>query len=304
MYLFGKSGIEMTDNKQSKRAPGFYHSRGISIISIAMVLFLMGVVTMLWLVADGLKNYVRESVNFTVLLSPEAEASEIDKMRAALEAEPFVKEIRYFSKEAAMEELVSELGESPEEFLGWNPLSPTFEVYLTADYVADSDSIALVEQVLEGYPMTQSLSFRHDLVSKLNDNIQTITLVMLALAVVLLLISVVLINNTIRLLIYSKRFTIYTMKLVGATGGFIRRPFVRYNVWSGVIAAVVALIFLAWAWVHIFNTYPLMRTVLTTENALIVALVVVLLGIVISWLSARSAVSKYLRMNTNKLYRA
>lgn len=290
-------------NKQTKRAPSFFHSRSISIISVAMVLFLMGVVTMLWLVADGLKSYVRESVNFTVLLSPDADPAEIQQMQAQLLAEPFVKELQYFSKEEAMEELKEELGESPENFLGWNPLSPSFEIYLEADYVANEDSIAVVERVLNEYPMTQSLSFRYDLISHLNDNIQTLTIIMLALAVVLLLMSVVLINNTIRLLIYSRRFSIYTMRLVGATAGFIRRPFVRYNVKSGIIAAIIALAFLAWGWVHVTTTYPLMSTVLTTKNAIIVGAVVITLGIVISWFSASKAVSKYLRMDVNKLYR-
>lgn len=269
-----------------------------------MVLFLLGIVTMLGLVGNGLKTYVRESVNFTVVLSPEAQPEEITIMEAQLKQEPFVKGIKSFSKEEALVELTKELGESPEEFLGWNPLSPTFEITLKEEYVSERDSIVKVEQALKGYLLTQSLSYKQDLVEQINDNIQTMTIVMIVLAVLLLLISTVLINNTIRLLIYSKRFLIYTMKLVGATPSFIRRPFVRNNIWSGIMAAIVACGFLGWLWYHLVTNYPLMQTVLTLQNGLIVIGVVFILGILISWLSAASSVTKYLKMNVNKLYRA
>lgn len=297
------SDISSTHQKKGVQ-PSFFHSRVISIISISMVLFLLGVVTMLGLVASGLKTYVRESVNFTVLLSPEAQPEEIAIMERELKQEPFVKEVTYFSKEQALVDLTEELGESPEEFLGWNPLSPTFEIQVHEEYIANRDSITIVENRLNEYLLTQSLSFKYDLMEELNKNIQTLTIVMIVVATLLLLISIVLINNTIRLLIYSKRFTIYTMKLVGATPGFIRRPFVWYNIWSGIIGAIIAIAFLAWAWYHLISNYPLMRSVLTNQNGLIVAAVVLVLGILISWLSASSAVTRYLRMNVNKLYRS
>ena len=280
------------------------HSRIISIISISMVLFLVGVVAMLGLVATGLKDYVRESFNFTVLLTPEATDSEIANMQGLITKEPFVRGVEFFSKEQAMIDLTQELGESPEEFLGWNPLSPTFEVYIKADYITSPDSIRMIEQKLNSYPLTQSVSFRKDLVEELNSNIRTVTLVMIVVALLLLLISTVLINNTIRLLIYSKRFLIYTMRLVGATPSFIRAPFIRSNVWSGVISAIVALGLLGWAWTHVMTTYPIMRTVLTPANAGIVAGIVLALGILISWLSAAAAVTHYLKMDADKLYRA
>ncbi|MBR8712454.1 cell division protein FtsX [Porphyromonas levii] len=295
----------MSENKHKKGGtPSFVHSRLISIISISMVLFLLGIVTMLGLVGNGLKTYVRESVNFTVVLSPEAQPEEISIMEAQLKQEPFVRDIKYFSKEEALASLTEELGESPEEFLGWNPLSPTFEITLKEVYISERDSITKVEQALNNYLLTQSLSYKQDLVEQINTNIQTLTIVMIVLSVLLLLISIVLINNTIRLLIYSKRFLIYTMKLVGATPRFIRRPFVRYNIWSGIMASIVASCFLGRLWYHLTTNYPLMQTVLTLHNGLIVLGVVFILGILISWFSASRAVTKYLRMNVNKLYRA
>ncbi len=290
--------------RKQKGTPSFTHSRVISIISISMVLFLLGIVTMLGLVGSGLKTYVRESLNFTLLLSPEAEPSEIALMESKLRKEPFVRDIKYHSKEEALKELTDELGESPEAFLGWNPLSPTFEITLSEAYVTNKDSIQVVEQKLNDYVLTQSLSYKQDLVERLNNNIQTLTIVMIVLAALLLLISIVLINNTIRLLIYSRRFIIYTMRLVGATPRFIRRPFVRYNIWSGVMASIIAIGFLGWLWYHLVTTYPLMHSVLTIEKTYIVASIVLVLGILISWFSASGAVSKYLRMDVNKLYRA
>lgn len=107
--------------KRSRRIPGFFHSRMISIISISMVLFLVGVIVALWLVGDGLKDHARESVSFTLLLDPEASNADIDKMRGELENLNFVKGVEYYSKEAALEKLSEQLGENPEEFLGWNP---------------------------------------------------------------------------------------------------------------------------------------------------------------------------------------
>ena len=286
------------------RKVNFIHSRIISVISIAMVLFLVGVVALIGLVGTGLKDYVRESFNFTVLITPEATEPEIAEMQKSVSAHPFVKTVEYHSKEEAMAKLTEELGESPEEFLGWNPLSPSLEVYLESKYVSEKDSIAKAEQMLNAFPITQSVSFRKDLVESLNQNIRTITIVMIVLTLILLLISIVLINNTVRLLIYSHRFLIYTMRLVGATAGFIRKPFVWNNIRTGVMGAILAIGLLAWGWWYVLGIFPLMREVLTIRNGLIVAGIVLLLGILISWIASSVAVTRYLRMDADKLYRA
>lgn len=269
-----------------------------------MVLFLVGIVTMIGLIGNGLKDYVRESFSFTVILSPESTDAELAKMQDDIEHKRFVKEVTFFSKEQAMLELKDELGENPEEFLGWNPLSPTFEVQVKSDYVIQPDSVNMIEKELVAYPLAQSVSYRKDIVKELNDNIRTITIVMIIVAALLLMISIVLINNTIRLLIYSKRFTIYTMRLVGATPAFIRRPFIRSSISSGIFAAILAILLLGWGWSRLINVYPLMHTVLTPTNGAIVAVVVLLIGILISWFAASGAVTRYLRMNADKLYRA
>ena len=289
---------------RKSRNLSFIHSRIISIISIAMVLFLVGTVAFLGLIGTGLKDYVRESFNFTVLLTPEASNNEIAMMKKDVEAHPFVKQVDYYSKEEALKQLTEELGESPEEFLGWNPLSPSLEVFVKSEYVSEKDSIAKIEQTLSSYPITQSVSFRKDLVEALNNNIRTITIVMIALSVILLLISIVLINNTVRLLIYSKRFLIYTMRLVGATAGFIRGPFVRNNIGTGIWAALLAIALLVWGRWYVTDIFPPMKEVLTLQNTLIVGGIVLVLGVLISWLASAAAVSRYLGMDVDKLYRS
>ena len=282
----------------------FIHSRIISIISIAMVLFLVGGVAFIGLMGQGLKDYVRESFNFTVLVTPEASNNEIARMKESIESHAFVKSVDYYSKEEAMKQLTEELGENPEEFLGWNPLSPSLEVFVKSEYISERDSIAKIEQMLSGYPITQSVSFRKDLMESLNDNIRTITAVMMVLTILLLLISIVLINNTVRLLIYSKRFLIYTMRLVGATGSFIRRPFVWNNIRTGLWGALLAIALLVWGRWYVIGVFPPLKEVLTIGNTLIVSGIVLTLGILISWLASSAAVSRYLAMDADKLYRA
>lgn len=289
--------------KQPKRTPSFFHTRLISIISISMVLFLIGVVTMTGLVGNSLQKFVREQFTFSVLLSPETTPEEIAQTGKELSKQPFVKEITFHSKEEALAEVTKELGENPEDVIGWNPMQPSYEIAVKSEYLASADSLAQVEKALRTYAVSQQVEYKQDLIRKLNQNLHTLTYVMIGVALVLLLISIVLINNTIRLLIYSKRFTIYSMRLVGATAGFIRRPFVWRGVWDGVIAAALAIGLLAWLWVYLKNTYPYISTVLTPEVALIVVGVVVVLGVLIALISALFAVNKYLSMNVNKLYR-
>ncbi len=290
-------------DKEKRHTPSFLHSRLTSIMSVSMVLFLLGVVSMMGLIGKELRDFVRESMSFTVILSPEAGESEVSDMRKRIERQPFVKEIVYHSKEEALEEVSRELGENPETFLGWNPLSPSFEVKVKSEYTSVADSVAMVEAALKKLPSVRGVSYKRDLLDSLNKNIKVISAVVIFIAVLLLLISFALINNTIRLLIYSRRFSIYTMRLVGATPAFIRRPFIAQNILGGLIAALIALAVLAWGWYYVSEHYPLMAAVLTHENALIVAGIVILLGILISLVSAVMAVNKYMRMDINKLYR-
>ena len=203
--------------------------------------------------------------------------ADILKLQKKLNQEPFVKQSEYISKKQALKEQTEAMGTDPEEFLGYNPFTASLEIKLHSDY-ANSDSIAKIEKMI-----------------KKNSNIQDV-------AVVLTFISFALINNTIRLAIYSKRFLIHTMKLVGASWSFIRGPFLRKNVWSGVLAGMLAdAILMGTAYWAVTYEQELIQ-VITPEVMLIVCGSVLVFGIVITWLCAYISMNKYLRMKANTLY--
>ena len=214
----------------------FFHSRLTSIISIALVLFLMGLIMLMGLLGNKLSVYVKENLSFSIVLKDNIKETEIKKMQTKLDALPYIKSTAYISKEQAAKELEEELGENPETFLGFNPLQASIEVKLHADY-ANPDSLQLIEHEIKRYTSVDELLYRKDMMELVHNNLQRLGVILLALAAVLTLISFVLIGNTIRLLIYSKRFLIHTMQLVGATAGFIRAPFIRYHLVCGLLEA-------------------------------------------------------------------
>ena len=218
----------------------FFHTRLTSIVSIALVLFLLGLVLLIGLLGNRLSVYVKENISFSIVLKDQVKEKEVNALRSQLDAFPFIKSTEYISKEQAAKELEEELGENPETFLGFNPLSASIEVRLRAEY-ANPDSLRQVEERIKAYASVSDLLYRKDMMELVHENMGRLTLILLGLAVILMGISFVLIGNTIRLLIYSKRFLIYTMKLVGATSGFIRRPFIGYNLVSGLVASVLAI---------------------------------------------------------------
>ena len=222
--------------------------------------------------------------------------ADILKLQKKLNQEPFVKQSEYISKKQALKEQTEAMGTDPEEFLGYNPFTASLEIKLHSDY-ANSDSIAKIEN-----SNIQDVLYRKELIDAVNENIRNISLVLLALAVVLTFISFALINNTIRLAIYSKRFLIHTMKLVGASWSFIRGPFLRKNVWSGVLAGMLAdAILMGTAYWAVTYEQELIQ-VITPEVMLIVCGSVLVFGIVITWLCAYISMNKYLRMKANTLY--
>lgn len=292
-----------TKQKKAHRVP-VTGSSFLSTVSICAVLFLIGLVAMIGLVGRGLGNYIRESLSYTVLLDPESPDQEILSMRDRISQRPYTKEVTYYSKEEAMKELSEELGENPEDFLGWNPLSPTLEVHVLSEYAASPDSVQMIAQELEAFPITQTVSYRKDLVDELNRNLNSIAIIMGGLALLLLVISVVLINNTIRLRVYAKRFIIYTMRLVGATGSFIRRPFIASSIRAGIIAAIVAIGLMIWCRYYLLLKYPILGGVLSVRHMVIAGGIVLVAGILISWIASAASVSRYLKMDEDRLYRA
>lgn len=272
-----------------------------SSISTMLVLLLLGLVVFFVLAANNLSVYVRENINFSVLISDEMKESDIIKLQKRLNEEPFVKESVYISKSQALKEQSEAMGTNPEEFLGYNPFTASIEVKLHSDY-ANSDSIAKIEKSIKKNTNIQDVLYQRDLIDAVNENIRNISLVLLVLAVVLTFISFALINNTIRLAIYSKRFLIHTMKLVGASWSFIRKPFLTRNIWSGVLAAVIADAILMGTAYSLVSYEPELIRVITPDVMLLVSLSVLAFGVIITFLCAYLSINKYLRMKASSLY--
>lgn len=272
-----------------------------SSISTTLVLLLLGLVVFFVLGAHNLSVYVKENINFSILISDDMKESDILKLQKKLDKEPFVKATEYISKKQALREQTEAMGTDPQEFLGYNPFTASIEVKLHSDY-ANSDSIAKIEKKIKKNTNIQEVLYQKDLIDAVNDNIRNISLMLLGLAVILTFISFALINNTIRLTIYSKRFLIHTMKLVGASWSFIRRPFLRRNFWIGVLSAVIANAVLWGAAYWLVSYEPELIRVITPDVMLLVSVSVLIFGVLITWLCALLSINKYLKMKAGTLY--
>ena len=272
-----------------------------SSISTTLVLLLLGLVVFFVLGAHNLSVYVKENINFSILISDDMKESDILKLQKKLDKEPFVKATEYISKKQALREQTEAMGTDPQEFLGYNPFTASIEVKLHAEY-ANSDSIAKIEKKIKKNTNIQEVLYQKDLIDAVNDNIRNISLMLLGLAVILTFISFALINNTIRLTIYSKRFLIHTMKLVGASWSFIRRPFLRRNFWIGVLSAVIADAVLWGAAYWLVSYEPELIRVITPDVMLLVSVSVLIFGVLITWLCALLSINKYLKMKAGTLY--
>ena len=290
----------MAENKKVSTV-SFFNSRLTSIVSISLVLFLLGLILLMGLLGNKLSAYVKENLSFSIVLKDNQKEADIKKMQSSLDALPFIKSTEYISKEQAIKELEEELGENPETFLGFNPLQASIEVKLLSEY-ANKDSLQLIEKKIKQYTTVDELLYREDLMEMVNRNIKRLGVILLTLALVLMVISFVLISNTIRLLIYSRRFLIHTMRLVGATSGFIRAPFVRYNVMSGIMASVLAILMLTGALYYLQRELNGFIEVLDMHTLLVVYASVFVLGVLLCVIATVIAVNKYLRMSVDKLY--
>lgn len=270
-------------------------------ISTTMVLLLLGLVVFFVLSARNLSTYVRENVNFSIVLSDDMNEKDILLLKEDLEGEPFTRQIEYISKSEALKEQTKAMGTNPEEFLGYNPFSASLEVKLKADY-ANTDSIRWIERSIKQNIHVQDVEYQEELIDAVNKNIRNISMVLLAVAGVLMLISFALINNTIRLMIYAKRFLIYTMKLVGASWSFIRRPFLARNLWMGLLSGLLADGILLAAAMWLLKVDAELQEIITLNIMVIVMAAVLVFGVVLTFLCAYMSINKYLRMKVDNLY--
>ncbi len=272
-----------------------------STFSMSLVLFLVGMVCLLLFVARDMSRYVKENINLSIILDDQAGTQSAKRIEKYLLSSPFAKSVDFVSKEEALEDHIASLGEDPQEFLGYNPLMASLEVKLNAEY-ANTDSVTMIESKLKRFEHINRVSYQKDMVTLVNENIQKLSMILLGLAVVLLFISVALINNTIRLTVYSNRFLINTMKLVGATRWFIRRPYIGRSMLNGLLAAFISILFLVGMVYYIQTEFGLQGMMIEPMTAFFVGLIVVLLGVILTAISSYFAVGRFLKMSSNDMY--
>jgi cell division transport system permease protein len=267
-----------------------------------MVLVLLGMVVFFVLSARNLSAHMKENLTMTVMLKDSVSVNDAHLFCRELYHRPYSHDIDYISKEQAQREQVKELGSDPSEFLGFNPFPATLEVRLKADY-ACRDSLKWIVKELKKDKRVSDMAYMEDLMDRVNVNLSRVSIVLLVLALLLTFVSFSLISNTVRPSVYANRFVIHTMKLVGASWGFIRRPFLKQAVMVGVIAAVLAIAVLGAGVYGLYLTQPGIVEIVTWEVLALTAAAVLLFGIVITALCAFLAVNKFLKMKAQELYK-
>ncbi|MDR2469724.1 MAG: permease-like cell division protein FtsX [Tannerella sp.] len=291
----------MTKNKKTFPV-SYFNSNLISIMSTSLVLFLIGLFFIMGLLSKELSVYMKENFAFSIVLKDDVKEADARQMQKNLNAMPFIKSVKYVSKEDAAREMIAELGEDPQLFLGFNPFQASIEVRLKSEYM-NADSLQTVQKKLASSAGVSELIYPEDMLQIVNHNVQRIGIILFVLIIVLMIISFALISNTIRLLIYSKRFLIYTMRLVGATNAFIRRPFIKYNLVSGFLAGILAIMMLMSALYMLQKLAGLgLEPIVPWDRLWMVYVTVMVAGIFISAVSAYLAVNRYLRMERGKMY--
>lgn len=286
------------DKYAKKRA----RSSAIStVIGIALVLFMLGILSVLILNAQKLSNYVKENFVVQVFVDEDAKEAEVAKLQKEIDAEAFTRNTVFVSKEQAADELADELGEDFIAFLDYNPLQASIDLKLHADY-AHPDSIEVIAGQLEERSAVDEVVYPPNLIKNINQNLNKIGLVLLGFSILLLLIAIALINNTIRLTIYSKRFIIRSMQLVGATSAFIQKPFIVNGILQGLYASFIAISLILAVMYGVRKEIP--EIFGAGDLLMFVKLfgLVALLGVIISGISTLFAVRRYLRIDTRKIY--
>ena len=290
--------------KRRKKYAG--NRRGVQLvilcISTAMVLVLLGLVVFSVQTSRNLSQWVKENLTVTVMLSDDVSVNGAKMLCRDLYHRPYSRNIDYISKEQALKEQTEAMGSDPSEFLGVNPFPATLELQLKSDY-ANRDSLKWIAKELQKNPKITDVAYQVDLMDSVNRNLTKLNLLLLGLAVLLTFVSFSLINNTVRLSVYSRRFVIHTMKLVGASWGFIRRPFMNQALLVGVIAAILAIAVLGGLFYGLYYYEPNIVAVISWRELAITAGAVLLFGIIITAACSYISVNKFLRMSAGELYK-
>lgn len=286
------------EKHQKRRLISSYFS---VVLSIALVLFLLGLLGMLVLNAKKVSDHFKEQVVVTIYLKDTAKDIETKQLEKSLAMANYVKSTKYVSKAQAAEFMKAENGEDFMDFIGYNPLQNSIDVHLKADYVT-SEHLEKISAEALNKKFVEEVNYDNDLVNLMNNNVKRISFWVLVISSIFTLIAVLLINSSIRLAVYSKRFTIKTMQMVGATKRFIRRPFVWQSVRLGIIGAIIALIGMAIVLYYLNKTFVELDLLSNPVLVVILFAFVFALGIIITWISTHFATQRFLNLKTDDLY--
>lgn len=272
-----------------------------SVVSISLVLFLVGLAGVLILNARSVSDYFKENINVTAILGVEADDADAEELAAVLRKEKYVKDLRVITKEQGIREMKEILGEDFMDVFDVAPVPVSIDLQMTSEYVS-ADSLKMIEARLNLLPVVEDVIYHKSLVELLNANIEKLTLAAGVISLILLFISVVLINNTVRLNVYSKRFTIHTMRLVGATKGFIARPFVGQAFFQGLIAGAIADLCILGTLYLVKNEFYQLFSIFDMMLLGVSMVAVMAMGVLICMVSTSIGVRSYVSLNRNELY--
>lgn len=296
----------MEKKVRKKRKLGSYPFVSV-VFSVTMALFVIGIFGLFFIHAKKLTNLIQENIELQVFLGKKVSDNEIEKVQRLISAKPYVltrdgkPAIRLVTKEEAAAKFAEDTGEDFTQFLGDNPLRDALIINIKAEYQA-SDSLRNISQEIDRMGSVYEVSYVESLVESINKNLTKIGLILLGFFVILLMVIVILINNTIKLALFSQRFLIRSMQLVGATSGFIRKPFLLRSVWYGLLAGLLA-VGLLWLVMWYANQKIEDLDQLKDINYLIALFAsLVAIGVIVAFLSTYRAIRKYLKMSLDELY--
>lgn len=292
----------MSNKHPKKHRESFFNLHFTSTVSISLVLFMIGLIVSLYLTTHYFTVKSKENVSLSVILNDSISDGDLARLERYLNATEYTKQVVYINRDSALKEHIAAIGEDPSEFLGYNPLSASLEVFLNAEY-ANVDSISsVILPSLQIFDGITNITYQKDMIELLNNNVNKLSLVLSVIALVMLFISIVLINNTIRLSIYSKRFIINTMQLVGAKNSFIRRPFVRRSIVNSLIATLLSFLMLGGSIYLVQIQIGMAVNLFHCEILIPVVVIIFFISLIINYVATVAAVNRYLRMRTEQLY--
>jgi cell division transport system permease protein len=279
-----------------------FGSQATTVVSVALTLLILGLLALTVLAARSLTASVCENVAATVKVAPEVNDIQLNKLKQEFAKAPYLSSYSFTSADQVLAQEVQYIGEEVTSLLDENPYSAEFELHFTPKY-AKADSINAITAKLLKNEAIETVVTDTTVVDNVNRSLNKLTIILLSIAAALLLISFVLINNTVSLAIYSRRFIIHTMKLVGATPAFIRKPFVRAGMFNGFISGIIASAMLAGVQAYAVNIDADVASTLSWFDSIFVYIGITLIGMAVCTLASIWSTNRYLHRNYDSLYR-